>query len=63
MSQKFNALIIKVSPDRVNELIDAGIGKAFNATGKRFKEWVLIPPECENNYEGYIYEALDYARE
>lgn len=34
MSGTFNALIIKVSPARVNELIDAGIGKAFNFTGK-----------------------------
>ena len=59
---KEQALIIKVSPDRVNELISIGQGKEFNFTKKRFKEWVLIPLEFERTYESYIYESLDYAK-
>lgn len=62
-SDKFNALIIKVSPERVNELINSGIGNEFNFTKQRFKEWVLIPLEYENEYESYIYESLTYAKE
>ncbi len=63
MSDRFNALIIKVSPERVNELIESGIGNEFNFTKQRFKEWVLIPVEYENEYESYILEALRYAKE
>lgn len=62
MFDKEDALIIKVSPERVNNLIAEGTGKEFNFTKKRFKEWVLIPREYEEDYAGYIYEAFDYLR-
>jgi len=62
MFDKEEALIIKVAPERVNELITEGKGKEFNFTKKRFKEWVLIPSEFEDEYEEYIYEALEYAK-
>ena len=61
MFEKTEALIIKVSPERVVELITEGKGKEFNFTKKRFKEWVLIPLEYEDEYESYIYESLEYA--
>ena len=57
------ALIIKVSAERVNDLIARGIGTEFNVTKKRFKEWVLIPQENEDDYEEYLFEALAYAQE
>ena len=59
---KEEALIIKVSPDRVNELIASGDGLEFNYTKKRFKEWVLIPIEYADQFESYMFEALEYAR-
>ena len=59
---KEDSLIIKVSPDRVNELISEGKGNEFNFTKKRFKEWILIPIDYEDEYESYIYEALEYAK-
>ena len=62
MFEKEDALIIKVSPERVNELIAEGNGLAFNFTKKRFKEWVLIPAEQEDEYQSYIYESLKYAK-
>lgn len=62
MFEKEDALIIKVSPERVNELIAEGNGMEFNFTKKRFKEWVLIPLEFQDEYEGYITEALTYAK-
>ncbi|MEP2291353.1 hypothetical protein [Roseobacter sp.] len=43
MFEKEDALIIKVSPERVNELVSRGVGGEFNFTKKRFKEWVLTP--------------------
>ncbi|MFT5571377.1 MAG: hypothetical protein ACI9FR_000291 [Cryomorphaceae bacterium] len=62
MFDKQDALIIKVAPDRVLELVENGVGLEFNYTGKLLKEWVLIPSELEDGYEGYINEALDYAK-
>ena len=62
MFDKENALIIKVAPERVNELIASGHGMAFNFTKKRFKEWVLIPLEFQDNYIDYVNEALVYAK-
>ena len=62
MFDREDALIIKVSKERVDELIDEGIGREFNFTKKKFKEWVLIPADYENRYEAFIYEALEFAR-
>ena len=62
MFEKEDALIVKVSPQRVNELIDEGKGREFNFTKKRFKEWVLIPLEFEDEFEKYIFESIEYAK-
>jgi hypothetical protein len=62
MFDKEDALIIKVSPERVNALIAEGKGMEFNFTRKRFKEWVLIPLEFSDDYDSYIYESLQYAK-
>ncbi|WP_395373475.1 hypothetical protein [Marinicella sp. W31] len=61
MFDKEEALIIKVSPERVNELIASGEGLEFNYTKKRFKEWVLIPIEYADAFESFMFEALHYA--
>jgi hypothetical protein len=57
-----DGMIIKVSPERVNELIAKGNGTDFDFTKKRFKEWVIIPLEFEEEYEAYLREALAYAK-
>ena len=62
MFDKEDALIVKVSPERVDELVSLGTGMEFNFTKKRFKEWVLIPQEFEDDYESYMREALLYAK-
>jgi hypothetical protein len=62
MFEKEDSLIIKVSPERVNEIIAEGNGNEFNFTKKRFKEWVLIPIEFEDKFESYICESLEYSK-
>ena len=59
---KVNGLIIKVSPQRVAELISSGVGQEFNFTKKKFKEWVVIPKQFEGQYEPYAREALNYVK-
>lgn len=63
MFDEQDALIIKVSADRVNVLIAEGVGLEFNFTKKRFKEWVLIPIEFQDDYGSYMIEALRYAQQ
>ncbi len=63
MFDKEDALIIKVSAERVDELIAEGVGREFNFTKKKFKEWVLIPLEYEDEYEQFIYESLAHAKQ
>lgn len=48
MSERVNALIIKVSPNRAEELIAEGRGLKFNFTKKNSKEWVLFPLDYES---------------
>lgn len=62
MFEKEDSLIIKVSPERVDEIIATGKGREFNFTKKRFKEWVLIPRQFEDQYDDFIYEAVAYAK-
>lgn len=62
MFDKVDALIIKVSTERVHELVEQGMGMEFNYTKKRFKQWVMIPLEFESDYPAYMEEALDYAK-
>ena len=54
MFNKEQALIIKVSPERVNEYITQSKGYEFNFTGKRFKEWALIPMDFEEDYQACV---------
>ena len=61
-SVKMDALIVKLSSERVDALIASGEGVEFNFTKKKFKEWVLIPRGREDAYEGYIREALAYSK-
>ena len=63
MFDKADSLIVKVSADRVNELIETGKGNPFNFTKKQFREWVLIPGKFEEEYSDYIEEALRYAKQ
>lgn len=60
--KKEEALIVKVSPERVEELIAEGKGLEFNFTKKKFKEWVLVPLDYEDEYESLLYESLTYLK-
>ncbi len=60
--ERENALIVKLSPKRVDELIALEKGRAFNFTKKRFKEWVIIDRVLSDTYTNLINEALAYAK-
>jgi hypothetical protein len=43
LDYKGSGLVVKLSKERVAELIKAGVGQPFAPAGKVFKEWVSIP--------------------
>jgi hypothetical protein len=50
-------LILKLSAERVQELIADGAGEPFAPAGKTFREWVAIPREKAKAWPALIREA------
>ena len=53
-------LLVKLPAERVNGLIADGQGSAFAPAGRRFREWVAIPPAAESAWPDYLDEALHF---
>ena len=60
--EREDALIVKLPAERVSELVNSGRGNPFEFTGKRFREWLLVPREMEESYAPLLEEALAHAR-
>lgn len=56
-----NHLIVKLSPDRVQELISAGAGLPFAPNGRVFRAWVAVPGADEDQWRALLAEARAYA--
>lgn len=54
---KTGDLIVKLTRDRVNDLIRAGTGKSFSPAGRPFKEWVMISNRDEKVWSDLLNEA------
>lgn len=57
---KGEGLVVKLPRSRVDELIEAGIGKSFAPAGKVFKEWVLVETFDQNQWESLINESVAF---
>ncbi|MBE8519258.1 hypothetical protein ILP97_17355 [Amycolatopsis sp. H6(2020)] len=53
-------LIVKLSRDRVQQLIADGVGKPFAPAGRVFREWVLIAGRDEHLWTTLIAEAHEF---
>lgn len=60
---KTGDLIIKLAADRVEELIDAGVGHPFAPNGRRFREWVLFTDRDAERWADLIDEAKVFVME
>jgi hypothetical protein len=53
-------LILKLSPERVNELVRTGSGRPFAPNGRVFKQWVTCPVAARELWIDLLNEAKRY---
>ena len=59
---KAGGLVVKLSPERVAELVDSGDGEPFAPAGRVFREWVAIPRIDRALWQRLLAEAVEFAR-
>jgi hypothetical protein len=50
-------LIVKLSADRVTELVASDVGTPFAPNGKVFREWVVLPNRDYDEWAGFVAES------
>jgi hypothetical protein len=58
VQRKTARLVVKLDADRVEELVNEGLGLKFAPAGKVFREWVAVPTIDAALWEKLIEEAL-----
>ena len=59
---KTGELIVKLSADRVTELVQAGTVESFARNGRVFRERASVPTTDERSWSPLIDEAVKFAR-
>lgn len=57
---KGSGLVVKLPRDRVQELIDQGVGQSFAPAGRVFKEWVSIPKRDRRRWRSLLREGVAF---
>ena len=51
-------LVVKLPKDRVDELVEAGVARRFDAgKGRPMKEWASVPANASRRWKGLVEEA------
>jgi TfoX/Sxy family transcriptional regulator of competence genes len=54
-------LVVKLPRDRVDELVEAGAARRFDAgKGRPMKEWASIPASASRRWKGLVEEARSF---
>lgn len=59
---KGSGLVVKLTAQRVAELIAAGVGQPFAPAGRVFKEWVAIPEADRRRWASLLREGVALAK-
>lgn len=57
---KGSGLVVKLPRERVQELIDQGIGQPFAPAGRVFKEWVSVPKRDRRRWRSLLREGIAF---
>ena len=57
---KGSGLVVKLPRERVQELIDQGVGRPFAPAGKVFTEWVAIPKRDRRRWRSLLREGVAF---
>ena len=55
-----SGLVVKLPRERVEELIDQGVGQPFAPAGKVFKEWVSVPERDRRRWRALLREGVAF---
>jgi hypothetical protein len=58
---KRSGLVVKLSRERVDELVASGVGRPFAPAGRVFAEWVAVPEPNRRRWRGLLREAVALA--
>ena len=57
---KGSGLVVKLPRERVQDLIDQGVGRSFAPAGRVFKEWVSVLGRDESLWRSLLDEGLEF---
>lgn len=57
---KGSGMVVKLPRERVQELLDQGIGQPFAPAGRVFKEWVSIPKRDRRRWRSLLREGVAF---
>lgn len=57
---KGSGLVVKLPRERVDDLIDRGLGVPFAPAGKVFKEWVAVPERDRRRWRSLLREGVAF---
>ena len=55
------ALLVKLSRERVDELLGSGLAEPFAPAGRRFRQWATVPAQQTENWAPLLDEARTFA--
>ena len=58
---KWGGMVVKLPPERVDELVESGTGTAFAPNGRVFRAWLHLPEADETLWGELLDEAIDAA--
>jgi hypothetical protein len=54
-------LVVKLPKDRVDELVEGGVGRRFEpGTGRVMKEWLEVPARASRRWAALVREAKSF---
>jgi hypothetical protein len=61
LDRRTGALLVKLSPARVEELINVGAAEPFAPAGRRFRQWAAVPQQYAARWPVLLDEARQNA--